>query len=292
MFPENIHSHNDVCLNLGPKKETYSETYKEKLNACLWKTHFIILKTIFCGNLTWGNLKGLDMWNSLIWRYFFFHRNLLPTMAMLTRLILLKPPLSPIWSSKTMLISPFTKSSSLVFQSKAFFHQNIPDELKSKDDWLIMYKLPSIRYLRFISRFKIYQIMFMTALCCPLYFQYTDGLISKQLFYAAVGGSLGTSLVFLVFSYFTTRVIGELAVNMEENMIQISRLTFNGRRAKDVYNLDCVVPYSDNHNVSSFDKGGPFQKLYIENEDGSEHCYLFSTKLGLYKKDLFDKFIL
>lgn len=134
--------------------------------------------------------------------------------------------------------------------------------------------------------------MFMTALCWPLYFQYTEGLISKQLFYAAVGGSLGTSIVFLIFSYFTTRVIGEMAVNVEENLIQISRLAFNGGRVKDVYSLDCVIPYSDNHDISSFNKGGPFQKLYIENNDGSEYCYLFSTKLGFYKKDLFDKFIL
>ena len=213
-------------------------------------------------------------------------------MAMLTRIILLKQPFSS--TLKTRLISPFTSSSPLlVFQSKAFVHQNIPDDkAKTKQDWLIMYKLPAIRYLLFISRFKIYQIMFMTALCCPLYIQYAEGLISKQLFYAAVGGSLGTSFVFLIFSYFATRVIGELAVNVEENLIEVSRLTFNGKRAKDVHNLDCVVPYSDNHDINSFEKGGPFQKLYIENDDGLEHCYLFSTKLGLYKKDLFDKFIL
>lgn len=168
--------------------------------------------------------------------------------------------------------------------------QTIPTKgIKAEADWFILYKLPSIRYLRFVSRFKIYQIMFMSALCCPIYFQYAEGLISKQMFYAAVGGSFGTSIVFLVFSYFTTKVIGELAVNPNENLVKISRLTFNGRRAKDIYDLDDVIPFSDNYDSSDLEKN-LFHKMYIEDRKGSEHCYLFSKRLGVYKNDLFDRY--
>ena len=210
-------------------------------------------------------------------------------MALLIKNIVLKQQ-SKSWIFKITMNKRLLPTIFLTLQPKASLHQNALKKEEGRQSWLILYKLPSIRYLRFVSRFKIYQIMFMSALCCPLYFQYTEGLISKQLFCAAVGGSLGTSIVFLVFSYFVTRVIGELAVNTEENLIEISRLTFNGGRTKDTYSLDCVVPFSDNHDVSHLNKGF-FQKLYIEENDGSEHCYLFSTKFGLYKSDLFDKYI-
>eukprot|EP00111_Clytia_hemisphaerica_P022980 TCONS_00067624-protein len=182
-------------------------------------------------------------------------------------------------------INLLTRQFSVCFPVLTKSSQEVKLSPKDRDDWQTIYKLPSIKHLRLISRFKIYQIGLMAGFCFPLHQQYVDKVISKELFYSAVGGCFGTSLVFIVFSYFATKVIGEMKVNFNENLVKISRLTFNGSRKEDVFDLDSIVPFSDNHEGVDL-QASHFNRLYIEDERLSE-CYFFSLKHGLIKDDLF-----
>lgn len=143
-------------------------------------------------------------------------------------------------------------------------------------EWRSLYRFPYIKYISLVSRFKIYQILTMTALCYPLHLQYTENLISKKLYYTALGGCLGTTVTFIVISYFATKVIGELAVNRSYNTVKISRLTFNGRRCEEIFDLDALVPFMD-CNTSSVDSG-LFKRLYIEGEKEKEFVYFYCLK--------------
>jgi hypothetical protein len=141
-------------------------------------------------------------------------------------------------------------------------------------EWRTLYRFPYVKYIGLVSRFKIYQIMTMLALCYPLHLQYTENFISKNLYYTALGGCVGTTITFIVISYFATKVIGELALDSSHTTLKISRLTFNGRRCEEIFDLDSLVPFMDS-NTSSVDSG-LFKRLYIEGEE--ELVYFYSLK--------------
>lgn len=144
-------------------------------------------------------------------------------------------------------------------------------------EWEILYKFHTIKYIRLISRFKVYQIFLMTGLCYPLYLQYAEGAISGGLFYSALGGCIGTSVVFIVFSYFATKVIGQLAVNKQLSKVRVSRLNFYGSRCEDFISREAIIPWSDVSTPEDLSK--MFQRLDVEKES-KERVYLYTLKYG------------
>lgn len=178
-----------------------------------------------------------------------------------------------------------------ISHNRLLSHNNKNSKLafNKDEDWHVIYKLPTIKYIRLVSRVKIYQILLMGCFCYPLYVQYTDNLISSGLFYSAIGGCIGTSLVFIVFSYFATRITGQLAVDKKQQQLRISRLNFYGTRCNDIISLDNVIPWADVSTDEDLQK--TFQRLYLHDGD-KEYVYLYSLKYGqLVDSEMFEKII-
>lgn len=145
------------------------------------------------------------------------------------------------------------------------------------EKWKVLYKFPGIKYVRLISRFKVYQILLMSGLCYPLYLQYINDVVTSGLFYSAVGGCIGTSVVFILFSYFSTKIIGQLSINEAEHQVRLSRLNFYGTRCEDFISTEDLVPWVDVASAEDLNK--VFQKLYVEQGE-AEHVYIYTLKYG------------
>lgn len=156
----------------------------------------------------------------------------------------------------------------------------------SSETWSVMYKYPTIKYIRLISRFKVYQILIMCGLCYPLYGWYMENLISRTAFISAIGGCAGTSVVFLIFSYFSTKVVGQMYINNTETAIRLSTLNFYGSRIEITYECSHLIPWSDESSEENLKN--IFQRLYIEDKNGKRWNYIYSLRHGkLYNKELF-----
>ena len=141
-------------------------------------------------------------------------------------------------------------------------------------EWNVIYKLPLMKYVRLVSRFKIYQLALMCGLCIPLYKQYVKELIPKKTLLLAFAGCFGTSIVLVVFSYFSTRLLGQLSVSPCKSKVRISRLNFYGSRKEDIYQANKVVPWTDVSN----DLSKKIQKLYVIDDNDEEEAYLYTLK--------------
>ena len=141
-------------------------------------------------------------------------------------------------------------------------------------EWNVIYKLPLMKYVRLVSRFKIYQIALMCGLCIPLCKQYGKELVPKKTLLLAFAGCVGTSIVFVIFSYFSTRLLGQLSVSPCKSKIRISRLNFYGSRKEDIYQASKVVPWTD----SSNDLSKRIQTLYVIDDKDKEKAYLYTLK--------------
>ena len=155
-----------------------------------------------------------------------------------------------------------------VYNTKAnVIHNNVKE-------WNVIYKLPLMKYVRLISRFKIYQLALMCGLCIPLYKQYVKELVPKKTYLLALAGCVGTSIVFVIFSYFSTRLLGQLSVSPCKSKIRISRLNFYGSRKEDIFEASKVVPWTD----SSNDLSKRIQTLYVIDDKDKEKAYLYTLK--------------
>ncbi|XP_012564292.1 transmembrane protein 186 [Hydra vulgaris] len=149
--------------------------------------------------------------------------------------------------------------------------------------WDVLYTFPHIKILGIISRFKMYQLAIMAAVGYPLYTMHLEGHISDvTLVYAGIS-SLGTVLLFIIYSYFATKVVGQLAVNQHDNIIRISHLSFYGRRIEEYVEIEKVIPKSDFTENNDFEN--VFQKLHIDKGNKKTYKYVYSLRYG----NLFDR---
>ena len=94
----------------------------------------------------------------------------------------------------------------------------------------ILYKSPKMSWLRFASRFKLFQVGFILACTFPSHYWYTHGMISKYVFWMTVGTATSTTLALFILSYFFRRIVGELWISDDGQEILLSTLTFWGNR--------------------------------------------------------------
>ena len=176
--------------------------------------------------------------------------------------------------------------STFIYKDSRSFNKTFCSKHVTSESWNVLYKYPKIKYMRLFSRLKTYQIIFMACMCYPLYTSYIEDLITKPVFISGLTGCVGTSVAFILFSYFSMRVVGQLAINESENAIRISRLTFYGSRVEDYFNVDDILPWTDMSMDNDIRK--VFQRLYLQSEKGRVSTYLYSLKYGrLSNKHLF-----
>ena len=143
---------------------------------------------------------------------------------------------------------------------------------------VVIYRWPTMRHFRFVSRFKLYQVSTMFLLIPPLCWWYSTGVISGPTLTYATLSSVGTAGVLSVLSYYFTRVAGEMAVIGDK--LRVSTLTFMGGRRNLEYPLLSVVPFADS-NV-----GGAVQRLEVI---GERTHFMYSLRYGrIVNKNIFE----
>ena len=141
----------------------------------------------------------------------------------------------------------------------------------------IIYRWPTMRHFRLISRLKTYQVGVMILSLPPLSYWYHMGTITgNTLIYGflAAGGAL---VVLCSLSYSFSKVVGEIGYDGYLNTMQLSHLSFFGKRRNIEINVDRIIPFhdsqSDRHNpIHSL---RPIQKLEFDNK-----VYYYSLRYG------------
>ena len=128
--------------------------------------------------------------------------------------------------------------------------------------YTVVYKWPTMRHFRVISRFKTYQSLAML-LSTPLltYWYYIGSVSSAHVIYgySAAGG---TVFVLCWLSYMFKRILGELAYCHKTHSVRVSHLNFFGLRRDLIVHANDIIPYSDSQSVTSLSF---LQKLEIVN---------------------------
>ncbi len=146
------------------------------------------------------------------------------------------------------------------------------------DEPVVIYRWPTMRHFRFISRFKLYQVSTMFILVPPLCWWYSTGVIAGSTLTYATLSSVGTAGVLGVLSYYFTRVAGEMVVIGDK--LRVSTLTFMGGRRDLEYPISSVVPFADS-NV-----GGAIQRLEVI---GERTHFMYSLRYGhIVNKNMFE----
>ena len=104
------------------------------------------------------------------------------------------------------------------------------------EEWDVVFRLPSIRYLGLISRLKIAHAGLMAASSVPAYRAYQAGTLDSLETGAAAVAIVSATGALYALSWFVRRVVGLLAVSQNKDRVRISHLTFWGRRR------DVVLP--------------------------------------------------
>ena len=140
-------------------------------------------------------------------------------------------------------------------------------------DTVVLYRWPTMRHFRFISRLKVYQVSAMLLLLPPMTYLYLHGdITSKTMIYASVA-AVGTTGVLFTLSYYFRRVVGEMAYVRPSNQLRLSTLTFIGGRRDLHFNVEDIIPFAD----SQLRMGGAVQRLEFK---GHPEVYLYSLKYG------------
>ena len=131
-----------------------------------------------------------------------------------------------------------------------------------------------MRFFRLVSRFKMYQALTMTTLLGPLTYWYSVGKVSSYVLWCACASTLWGTAVLCAMSYAFTRVVGELSYCQHNNTVQLSTLTFMGRRRDCQLPARAIVPFSDGRFALT---DAIFQRLEVIEPQG---VYYYSIQYG------------
>lgn len=138
---------------------------------------------------------------------------------------------------------------------------------------VLLYRWPTMRHFRFISRFKVYQVSTMLLLLPPVAYWYHLGEISTRGLISAGVAALGTTAVLFVVSHYFQRVVGEMVYCSHSSSVKVSTLTLMGGRRDLYFPIDRIVPFID----SQRRMGGAIQRLEIR---GHPEVFLYSLRYG------------
>ena len=140
---------------------------------------------------------------------------------------------------------------------------------------VVLYRWPTMKHFRFISRFKVYQVSIMTLLLPPIGYMYLHGDITAKMMGYASFAAVGMTAVLLVLSHYFRRVVGEIVYikSCDQEQLTVSTLTFAGGRRNLKFNVEDIIPFSD----SQLRMGGAIQRLEFTNHP---EVFLYSLKYG------------
>ena len=139
------------------------------------------------------------------------------------------------------------------------------------EDSQVLYRFKWIKQLRFISRAKILHVAVVIGLTWPMSYWYSTGFVSLSTLACAIAGAAGTTAGLVALSYFFRRVVGELSIDENKQMVTISSLAFWGNRRNRTFPLTSLVPLSD----SGIDLKNTFHRVELY---GSKDVYLLNLR--------------
>ena len=156
---------------------------------------------------------------------------------------------------------------------------------QQETDIKVLYRWPTMKHFRFISRFKIYQVSAMLLLLPPMARMYLKGDIAgDSMTYASIA-ALGTTTILFILSHYFRRLIGEIAHVSSTGHLKLSTLTFFGGRRDVYFKVADVVPFAD----SQLRVGGAIQRLEVKNHP---EVFLYSLKFGrVMDSELLQKYL-
>lgn len=141
------------------------------------------------------------------------------------------------------------------------------------DSGVLIYRWPTMKHFRFISKAKIYQVGFLVALLPLTAHWYTMGMLTAKEFACGGVAIVGTGAVLVILSYYFRKLAGELRYNMCTDTLCVSTLTFWGNKRDVDFPTDRVVIFVE----SQTHMGSPFQQLEIM---GHDETFLWSLRYG------------
>ena len=155
----------------------------------------------------------------------------------------------------------------------------------TQSDSILLYRWPTMKHFRFISRLKVYQVSAMLLMLPPMAYMYLSGDITgRSLAYATVA-AVGTTAVLLILSYYFRRVVGEMAYVSSTNHIRVSTLTFVGGRRDLYFKADDIIPFAD----AQLRQGRAIKRLEVK---GHPEVFLYSLKYGrILDNELLHKYL-
>lgn len=121
----------------------------------------------------------------------------------------------------------------------------IAEEKLSSADFKVIYRFPYIRFVRFITRIKLYQTGLTVFAIPPTVYAYASGIVGLNSCMATVSVGLFASVMLIIMSNFLQRFIGLLAVSDSLLVARLSHLTFFGKRRDVFVPCEDIVPWSD-----------------------------------------------
>ncbi|XP_055950465.1 transmembrane protein 186-like [Argiope bruennichi] len=128
-------------------------------------------------------------------------------------------------------------AKSRLFQENKKSHDQNP--------WTPIYFFPYIRAAAVCSRFKLYQTAFTLAAVPWSISLYNDGLIEASSVGVISGCAMLACCTLYLLSYYFRRLIGVIFLSEDEKSVQISHLTFWGRKKDIIVPSQEIVPLAD-----------------------------------------------
>ncbi len=132
-----------------------------------------------------------------------------------------------------------------------------------------------MRHLRFISRFKVYQVSAIALLLPPVTHWYIQGDVGGGALVGAWLAAMGTTAVFGILSNYFRQFVGEMSLIPSSRSFRVSTLTFMGGRRDLVFAVEDVVPFADSQTGERGRRA--FQRLEVV---GHREVFLYSLKYG------------
>ncbi|CAJ1053217.1 transmembrane protein 186 [Xyrichtys novacula] len=143
----------------------------------------------------------------------------------------------------------------------------------SSQKFTMIYTLPHIRFLRAVSRLKLFQTAFTLVILPPVYAFYLHGDVPISLVSYTTGVALFAGVMLYTASHFLRRVVGMMYLDPSQTTLKVSHLTFWGRRN------DIFLPVTDVMTIA--DTGDSRNEMILKlKRFSSPQTFYFSTHYG------------
>lgn len=181
--------------------------------------------------------------------------------------------LQPLFTSKLYQKETKREYSTKTWSPRASSTQKYSVEAVLPDAGVLIYRWPTMKHFRFISKVKVYQVGFMVTLLPLTAHWHAMGALTAKEFVLGGVALVGTGAVLAILSHYFRKLAGEIRYNLCTNTLRVSTLTFWGNRRDLDFPADKVVMFVE----SQTRMGSAFQQLEIM---GRGETFLWSLRYG------------